>query len=356
MKKSLGLFTILLMTLFFSGCTTISTTDNAAMHGTRTQLINLSNSGVNLKQKNASGYSPLAYAAMGGNSATAKYLIEIGADVNVKNNAGYTPLMFAALYASKTGQTGIINTLLDNGADPNLRNNSGKTAATLSYGLYSYTVVNAINAAAQRKALAKQRKIAEDKRKVEAERQRVLEQKKKDELLALIKKQPCVLKDMSWIYISGGCGKKYANGEGSAINISQNTSFDGKFKYGKMISGITYSGLKRNNRTLIFDGALRNGTPNGEGMCFYKGAPEKCEYYMGSRVDFLHKQRAELESQRAAMNEQNRKMDAKLKEMQKVNTYRAPTPVSRGGGSAAGDKIMNKVIDKGIGMLFDQLF
>ncbi|MCK4738471.1 MAG: ankyrin repeat domain-containing protein [Deltaproteobacteria bacterium] len=279
--------------------------------------------GADLEFKNEASETALFVAAKGGFLEVISVLVKKGAKVNTINKDGDTPLMFVA----RKGDKDTVIHLAKSGASLMGANNKGLSALNMA-------------------KLNNHNSIAE-----------YLDNSIKTvEIAALKQKQPCILKDQSWIYLSGDCLKELANGEGSAINISENISYDGQFKDGNMTTGISYSGINKGNRIFVFDGPLRNGTPNGEGMCFYKGAPEKCEYYMGARVDFLHKQRAELESQRLALEEQNRKMDAKLKEIQKANTYRAPTPASSSGGSAGGSKIMDKVINKGIGMLFDQLF
>lgn len=83
----------------------------------------------NVNQRNATGFSPLMYAADMGQAATdiVPLLLQKGADVNAKSIAGWTPLMLAA----KNGAHEIVALLIAAGADVHAKNNSGQTAFVL---------------------------------------------------------------------------------------------------------------------------------------------------------------------------------------------------------------------------------
>ncbi|XP_037033291.1 serine/threonine-protein phosphatase 6 regulatory ankyrin repeat subunit B-like [Bradysia coprophila] len=72
---------------------------------------------------NKSGYSPLHIAALFSETVV-DYLIKNGSDVNVLNNAKYSPLHFAA----EGGNDKIVEMLINNGADVSSSNNKGMTA------------------------------------------------------------------------------------------------------------------------------------------------------------------------------------------------------------------------------------
>lgn len=78
---------------------------------------------------NKSGWTPLHYAATGGNSEIVALLLKHGATVDAIAPNGSTPLMMAAMF----GSTEAVRQLLDAGADPDLKNAGGQTA--LDYAL-----------------------------------------------------------------------------------------------------------------------------------------------------------------------------------------------------------------------------
>lgn len=80
--------------------------------------------GADVNAKGTKGWTPLMFAARGGNMETVKFLISSKADVNAKNELGITALMIASLVGNKE----VITYLLNNGADANLRDNDGNTA------------------------------------------------------------------------------------------------------------------------------------------------------------------------------------------------------------------------------------
>ena len=73
---------------------------------------------------NKTGWTPLHYAASGGNVPLLKLLIENHADIDAESPNGTTPLMMAAMY----GTGAAVELLLQEGADPRLKNQQGLTA------------------------------------------------------------------------------------------------------------------------------------------------------------------------------------------------------------------------------------
>lgn len=73
---------------------------------------------------NKTGWTPLHYAASGGNVAIVKLLLEHHAYIDAGSPNGTTPLMMAAMY----GSTESVELLLEEGADWKLKNQQGLTA------------------------------------------------------------------------------------------------------------------------------------------------------------------------------------------------------------------------------------
>src|SRR5262245_58060959 len=72
------------------------------------------------------GITPLMYAALYGDAASARQLLDMGADPNARNDAGATALMWAVDNLETT------RLLLERGADPNVRSADGRSAVLLA--------------------------------------------------------------------------------------------------------------------------------------------------------------------------------------------------------------------------------
>ncbi|MBC7918908.1 MAG: ankyrin repeat domain-containing protein [Rhodoferax sp.] len=73
---------------------------------------------------NKSGWTPLHYAATGGNADIVAMLLKHNAGIDAVAPNGATPLMMGAMF----GSTDVVKQLLDAGADPSLKNAGGQTA------------------------------------------------------------------------------------------------------------------------------------------------------------------------------------------------------------------------------------
>lgn len=73
---------------------------------------------------NKTGWTPLHYAATGGDAKLIRLLLENHAYIDAESPNGTTPLMMACRY----GSTEAVKLLLDEGADPNIKNKQGATA------------------------------------------------------------------------------------------------------------------------------------------------------------------------------------------------------------------------------------
>jgi ankyrin repeat protein len=79
---------------------------------------------------NRAGWTPLHYAASGGDLTAVKLLLDRGAELDARAPNGNTPLMMAAAF----GLIDVADDLLSRGADAAVVNNSGRTAADLAAG------------------------------------------------------------------------------------------------------------------------------------------------------------------------------------------------------------------------------
>lgn len=92
---------------------------------------------------NKPGWTPLHYAATGGNVSTMQLLLDNHAYIDAASPNGSTPLMMAAMYGTDTA----VKLLLDGGADPTLKNDLGLTAIDFATQASKPVSVNVIAAA-----------------------------------------------------------------------------------------------------------------------------------------------------------------------------------------------------------------
>lgn len=204
-------------------------------------------------------------------------------------------------------------------------------------------------------------KIAQEKAQLEKER---LAQKEKEaHLKALKNRQLCPMKELNWFYVKGECENDVPQGAGEVVHL------DGILKFkGTVENGIRTQGMIIANGIELFDGRIKNGKPDGHGICFHENEPEDCKFYRGKRVDAIYKQRIAFKAQQRALDEKMANMQALQKEQltemkaqleSAARTNAAPVVNTSGttnGSNPVGDVIMDKVADKALDMLFDQLF
>lgn len=99
---------------------------------------------------NKPGWTPLHYAATGGNVPTIQLLLDNHAYIDAASPNGSTPLMMAAMYGTDTA----VKLLLDSGADPTLKNVQGLTAIDFANQAHKPMSVDVIAAVLRAKAPA----------------------------------------------------------------------------------------------------------------------------------------------------------------------------------------------------------
>jgi len=92
----------------------------------------LKKKGSDINAKGHNGFTPLHYAAVGGNAEITKFLVSKGADVNAESKGGSTPLAAAA----QGGNIEVAKLLIAKGANVNAGRKSGRSTP-LHYAAYS---------------------------------------------------------------------------------------------------------------------------------------------------------------------------------------------------------------------------
>jgi len=334
------------------------------------------------------GRTPLSKAIESNKINAVKYLVKKGADINsLDKGLGVSELALAAIYGKNIE---IVKFLLDQGADINL-SRVGSTPVfealnNRNYEIAAYLIANSADTSIEikDKTLTAHGWSAEkimtrdgvrekvyalvEKFKLEKEKEQILVKQKAKEKLQFVaankavelkNKQKCFMKEKQWIYLSKACKGKYANGKGVALHYNGELKFKGVIKSGLRTSGVlSYAG------TPMFDGSLKDGRPNGKGICFHEGEPEECKYYKGKRVDVIYKQRmANIKQQRAMdakMAEMKRMQDEQNKKINRiqyrVDSNQSATQSGGGIGQQIGDYALRKAGEKVMDSLFDRLF
>ena len=173
--------------------------------------------------------------------------------------------------------------------------------------------------------------------------------------------QACNLVEDMWIYQSDACKGALAHGTGSATHLTSDLKFVGEFKQGVRIKGlIVASGVE------MYDGPVKDGRPDGAGICFHEGEPEECKFYRGKRVDAVYKQRIALAKQRKFMEQQQVKQQAQIDSLRndikstQFAIQQQAVPTSAAGLQGTGDILLGaakrKAADRVMGAVFDKLF
>ena len=170
-----------------------------------------------------------------------------------------------------------------------------------------------------------------------------------------ILKQKCRLKESGWIYGGNSCKEGFAEGRGEATNFDRNLIFDGEFK-----NGVRMTGLISVNGVDLYDGPIKEGRPDGVGICFYEDEPEECKFYKGKRVDAIYKQRLAFEKQRREIDEKLKLLEEKQnKKMERVQASinRQQTQVyTQSNQKSIQDVLIEEGQKRLVNEIFDRLF
>jgi ankyrin repeat protein len=94
--------------------------------------------GANLESLDNSKFTPLTVAACYNQAAVASFLVEKGANVNAQEDNGWSPLA----YAASNRNLGLVTTLVNNKADVNAKDKSGKSVLTIARSYRANAVVD----------------------------------------------------------------------------------------------------------------------------------------------------------------------------------------------------------------------
>ncbi len=246
--------------------------------------------GAALNVVNSDGDSALSIAVKNGRSSFVKLLLNKGARLNKANRYGDTPLMLA----SRNGSLTNVKLLVGKGAKLKSVDKAGDTALSIAsqkgnHSVIGYLVSKGASLNTKNRYGQNVHAVANNQSTARYIAGLALDLKKSK----YKKNQKCKLKNDSWYYLSSNCSNGLANGKGRSINLDTDAVYSGQFKNGYMSIGeLTVAGQH------IFTGPYTRALkPNGEGICFYQGDPEKCEFYHGKRIDTVYKQRLEMEKQ-----------------------------------------------------------
>ena len=237
----------------------------------------LVNKGANINISNEFGNTALSIASGNSDLSYTKLLVSKGANIEHANNQGDTPLLIAA----NNGNRSVIEYLVNKGASYNVVNRSGKDV----FAMANTKSIGDILAG-------------------------LLTNLKKSEYK---KNQKCSLKIKGWYYLGDSCQNGLAHGEGRSINLDTNSEFIGMHKKGYIDNGK----LEMLNAHVFTGPHNRRAEAHGEGICYYKGDPERCEFYEGKRMDSLYKQRLAMQKQESILQNQKLELEKMKNEMAK---------------------------------------
>lgn len=181
--------------------------------------------------------------------------------------------------------------------------------------------------------------------------------KKHERIVGMKSGQKCALKEELWVYQGDACRNGLAQGKGTAVHLTSDLKFVGQFDRGVRVKGLIIAkGVE------MYDGPVKNGRPDGAGICFYEGEPEECKFYRGKRVDAVFKQRIALAKQRKFIEEQQAKQQAQIDSLRMDMNKAQAVAVQRAAASSnAGQNYLleaakRKAADKVMDAVFDKLF
>ena len=192
------------------------------------------------------------------------------------------------------------------------------------------------------KQLAAIRKPKPAKSSVKPVTSAVSAERKKKQLQAtrfkqLSSKAKCKLKNNNWTYTADNCKDGFAEGKGSAVDLS-GLEFIGEFKAGSRVKGEIHQ-----NGEMIFSGNLIDDKPSGDAICLFEKEYEECRFFRGKRIDTLYKIRKE-----------NAKNLAKIEKAQLQRQMAGAK--AKGASDHAMDALQQEGMKRAASFIFDQLF
>jgi len=193
-----------------------------------------------------------------------------------------------------------------------------------------------------KKQLAAARKPKPAKSSLKPVTPAVSAERKKKQLQAtrfkqLSSKAKCKLKNNNWTYTADNCKDGFAEGKGSAVDLS-GLKFTGDFKAGFRVKGEIHQ-----NGEMIFSGNLVDDKPSGDAICLFEKEYEECRFFRGKRIDTLYKIRKE-----------NAKNLAKIEKAQMQRQMAGAK--AKGASDHAMDALEQEGMKRAASFIFDQLF
>lgn len=158
---------------------------NAVLSNDIDDVKRLLQQGAPVDEADATGNTPLAWAAGKGHLEIVRALLEHGADVNSRNRMGTSPLMMVVYQTYHPGRTIIMRLLLDKGADLGFKNLKGETALDIATSMSRLDAVRIL----KDEAIRRQRIAEEFAKAAAAKREEELREKRR-ELNERAKKSP----------------------------------------------------------------------------------------------------------------------------------------------------------------------
>jgi len=153
----------------------------------------------------------------------------------------------------------------------------------------------------------------------------------------LSSKAKCKLINNNWVYTADNCKNGFAEGKGSAVDLS-GLEFIGEFKDGFRMKGEIHQ-----NGEMIFSGNLVDDKPSGDAICLFDKEYEECRFFRGKRIDTLYKIRKE-----------NAKNLAKIEKAQMQRQMAGAK--AKGASDHAMDALEKEGMKRAASFIFDQLF
>lgn len=163
----------------------------------------------------------------------------------------------------------------------------------------------------------------------------------------------CMVADPDWKSNSTSCKEGFVDGKATAFHRNGKLKFEGEFKNGSMSFGTVFYKNKP-----YYIGPIVDHEMHGQGICYFKKKPEKCEYYKGSRVDTIFKLRFLMRQQLLAIQGMLQSQQDNIEAQARSYPSQSYQPSSNGNNSNSniGSKVLNKVGEKVMDKILDNFF